>query len=181
MEDMKEYMHNGQKVIYQTISDDSFLSHLSKAGIVPEELPLLDNRVFKYTKDGVTRYACVYAANVPEMYLEKIYITESLPEDGFLELMSDISDQVKGEEPKAIKSRLSLAVQEAEREAHEFIKKRYPDKEMEWYFVGYPEDVQKEFHTARKLALNFKGYHLEDVEQISAPDVDMEAVKEMLK
>lgn len=81
MEDMKEYMHNGQKVIHQTISDDSFLDHLSKAGIVPEELPLLDNRVFKYTKDGVTRYACVYAANVPEMYLEKIYITESLPEE----------------------------------------------------------------------------------------------------
>ena len=50
---MKEFLHNGKKVIYQTIQDESFLDLLNNAGIVPEEVPDedLSYRVFKYTKD----------------------------------------------------------------------------------------------------------------------------------
>ena len=51
---MKDFLHNGEKVIYQVLQDESFLDLLNKAGIIPEELPddNLSYRVFKYVKDG---------------------------------------------------------------------------------------------------------------------------------
>lgn len=142
---MKEFLHNGKKVIYQTVQDESFLDLLNNAGIVPEEVPDedLSYRVFKYTKDDQKRYACVLVANAPDAYVEKVYITYDFPEDGFYNLMLDITGQLGGDDPKMIRSRLSIATEKAEDMAREFIEKRYPDKFKSWFFTGYPEDVQK--------------------------------------
>ena len=180
---MKEFLHNGQKVIYQTVQDESFLDLLNKAGIIPEEVPDedLSYRVFKYTKDNQKRYACVLVANAPDAYIEKVYITYDFPEDSFYNLMLDITGQLGGDDPKMIRSRLSIATEKAEDKAEDWIKEKYPENYMDWFFTGYPEDVQKEYNNMRKLVLIHFGYNLETLDQISAPDVDMEYMKDILK
>ena len=180
---MKEFLHNGEKVIYQVVQDQRFLDILNSSGIIPEEVPdeNLRYRVFKYTKDGQKRYACVLVANAPDAYIEKVYITFEYPEDGFYNMMLDITGQIGGEQPKICRSRLSIAANQADDKAKEWIKKQYPDEEMNWFFTGCPEDVQKEYNEMYKLALNSFGYYLDTLDKISAPDVDMDYVRKMLK
>lgn len=179
---MREFLHNGKKVIYQTIQDESFIDLLNKSGIVPEEVPDedLSYRVFKYTKDDQKRYVCVLVANAPDAYIEKVYITYDFPEDGFYNLMLDVTGQLKGDDPKIVRSRLSIAFENATNKANEWIEKKYPNH-MDWFFTGYPEDVQKEFNHMIKLSLNSYGYDIETLDKIKSPDVDMEYIKEILK
>ena len=180
---MKEFLHNGKKVIYQTVQDESFLDLLNKAGIVPEEVPDedLSYRVFKYTKDDQKRYACVLVANAPDAYVEKVYITYDFPEDGFYNMMLDITGQLGGDDPDIPRSRLSIAAEQAENKAHEWVKKKFPGKEIEFCLMDYPEEAQKEFDMIYKLALNSYGYYLDTLDKIIAPDVDMDYMRKMLK
>lgn len=181
---MKEFLHNGEKVIYQTVQDERFLDLLNKAGIIPEELPEdnMSYRVFKYTKDGVKRYACVMVANAPDTYIEKIFITYAFPEDGFENLMLDIVGQKQGDNEKIIRSRLSVANAKAESSALEWIKKEYPEQYNNYILYGeFPEEIQKEYNNMYKLSMNYFGYHIEDLEKISAPDCDMDYMKNVLK
>lgn len=180
---MREFLHNGEKVIYQAVHDQSFLDVLNKSGIIPEEVPddNLRYRVFKYAKDGENRYACVIVTNAPDTYIEKVYITFKYPEDGFWSMMLDVTGQMDGEDPKICRSRLSIAAEQADVKAKEWIKKQYPDEEKNWFFTGYPEDVQKEYNKMYKLALNSFGYHLDTLDKISAPDVDMDYIRSVLR
>lgn len=176
---MREFVHNSERVIYQELEDESFLNLLSENGIIPEELPEenLRYRVFKYYKDGVKRYACVLVANAPDAYIEKVYTTFSYPEDGFWNMMLDITGQIDGEEPEVMRTRLSIAIENAENCAKEWIKKKYPEKEMEWMLLGYPEDIQKEYNNILKTALSGYGYYKGMLDKISAPGVDIEYIK----
>ena len=180
---MKELLHNGQKVIYQTVQDESFLDLLNKSGIIPEEVPDedLSYRVFKYTKDDQKRYACVLVANDPETYVEKVYITYEIPEDGFYNMMLDVTGQLGGAEPKTTRSRLSVAYQEAKTRANKWIEKRYPENYMMWSMMGYPENIQNEYNDVVKQALQHFGYSLETLDMINAPDIDMEYMKNLMK
>lgn len=180
---MKEFFHNGEKVIYQEVQDHSFLDLLNESGIIPEEVPddNLCYRVFKYTKDGENRYACVIVVNALDAYIEKVYITFKFPEDGFYNMMLDITGQIGGDQPIKCRSRLSIAAERADDKAKEWIKKQYPEQEADWFFNGYPEDVQEEYNKIYKQALNFFGYYLEMLDKIYAPDVDMDYTREMLK
>lgn len=180
---MKEFLHNGETVKYQEIQDESFLGLLNKAGIVPEEIPdeNLWYRVFKYTKDGEKLYAGVIVANAPEAYIEKVYITSKVPDDGFHDLMLDVSGQNAGRDPKMIKSRLSVAAEEAYKEAKKWIRKKYPKDYMAWEFMGYPQNIQNEYNDVVKQSLVHFGYSLETLDLINAPDVDLEYMKNILK
>ncbi len=180
---MKEFLHNGERVIYQETQDESFLDFLNKSGIIPEEVPdeNLRYRVFKYTKDGQKRYACVLVANAPDAYIEKVYITFSYPEDGFYNMMLDITGQIDGEKPEIINSRIKIALKQAEIKAKDWIDKKYPDECINWLLYGYPDEVQKEYDYMKKLALNSFGYYIETLTKISAPDVDMEYMINILK
>lgn len=180
---MKEFLHNGEKVIYQEVINKSFLDVLNESGIIPEEVPdeNLKYRVFKYAKDGEARYACVLAANSPDDYVEKVYITFKFPEDGFYNMMLDVTGQMSGDEPDVHRSRLSIAAEQAENKANEWIKKQFPDKDLDFFMMDYPEDVQNEFDMMYKLALNSFGYYLDTLDKISAPDVDMDYMRKMLK
>ena len=180
---MKKFSHNGEEVIYQEIQDQSFLDLLNESGIVPEEIPddNLRYRVFKYTINNKRRYACVLVANAPDAYIEKIYITFVYPEDGFYNLMLDITGQIDGSEPKMLRSRLSIATEQAENKAKEWIENKYINDHMEWFFNGYPKDVQEEYNQMYNLALNQFGYDLKTLDKINAPDIDMNYMKKILK
>ena len=180
---MKEFLHNGEKVIYQEVINKSFLDLLNESGIVPEEVPdeNLRYRVFKYAKDGENRYACVLVTESPDDYVEKVYITFKFPEDGFYNMMLDITGQLGGDDPDIPRSRLRIAAEQAENKAHEWVRKKFPDKEIEFCLMDYPEEAQKEFDMMYKLALNSYGYYLDTLDKISAPDVDMDYMRKMLK
>lgn len=180
---MKEYMHNGVKVIFQTLQDESFLDYLNKEGIKPEELPDKDlrYRVFYYIKDNQEKYACITTGNAPDVYTEKIYLTTEYPIDGFFNLIKDVDDQIKGENPHNISSRLKTAVMQAEKDAKDWIEKQYPEKVKEWFFSGYPKEIKKEFKAMQKLALISYGYDLETLDKITVSDVDIHSIKDILK
>lgn len=179
---MITYTHNGAEVIYQTLDKD-FLCHLNENGIIPQELPDKDlrYRVFKYEKDGVVKYACVMDANVPDTYIQHVYITTKYPEDGFYEMMLDIDGQISGATPKKMPSRLKIAIDKAEQEAKEWIEKKYPDKISGWFFTGYPEDINKQYCSMIRLALNAYGYDESVVKMIDISDVDSTYLRDIFK
>lgn len=174
---MAEYIHNDEKVIYQTVQDQSFIDALNAEGIKPEELPVpeMSYRVFKYSKNEKKRYAIVKEASGADTYSEKVFITFVVPEDGWKELMLDIIGQIEGEEPKTIESRLNMAVAEAEKAANEWITKRYGDAEM------WENKHKKERDSMFKLFLSGNGYDYEMLDKISAPDTDIDYLKQILK
>lgn len=181
---MKMYEHNGEKVIFQTVSGQLFLDGLYDAGIVPEEVPDEDlrYRVFKYEEDGKKVYAAVLIANAPDTYLEKVYITEKVPEDGFWNLIKDVDAQRKGESPKKIPSRLKTAIDKAEEDAEEWIRTNYPEKAGELIFMTeYPDKIAREKKKIWKMRLSEYGYDLDVLKKIKVTDVDMDFVRELLK
>lgn len=180
---MKEFLHNKEKVVYQEIQDQSFLDILNKSGIIPEEVPddNMNYRVFKYEKNGENRYACVLGANAPDTYIEKVYITFKYPEDGFYNMMLDVAGQLDGEQPKQCRSRLSIAAEQAAKKAQNWAENQYPDREIDWVLTEYQKDIQAEYNEMYKLALNSFGYYLDTLDKISAPDVDLDYMREMLK
>lgn len=183
MKNMKEFLHNGQKVIYQEVRNESFLDLLNKSGITPEEVPdeNLRYRVFKYINDGQERYACVLVANAPDEYIEKVYITFKFPEDSFNDLMMDVTGQLEGREPKKMKTRLEIALEQAEIKATKWIADKYPDKIGSEWFFGWPEEIEEEYRLTKKLALISSGYTLNILDKITVPGIDLDAIRELLK
>lgn len=175
-----KYTHNGEEVIYQQIDVD-FLWLLNKNGIIPQELPDpdLNYRVFKYEKDGRVRYACVLNT-VGEEPSQKVFITYSVPEDGFYKLMLDVQGQIDHGDPARIESRLHIAVAKAEREVSKGIDEKYPDKQFEFMLNGYPADVQKEYDFQFKISMADYGYYSKTLDQIEAPDVDKDSLRKLL-
>ena len=184
---MKEFLHNGERVVYQQTLGVSFLSLLNDKGIIPEELPIEDMsyRVFKYEIDGVKRYACVMKLISQDEYSENVYITWTVPEDGFYNMMMDVLLQEEGKEPQPIRSRLSVAIELAEKEAHEWIAQKYSNEErMGWIvtgIVGYPEEVQKDFDFTFKLYMNKYGYNSSILSGINVPRFNLERIKRILE
>lgn len=179
---MKEYMHNNKTIKYQEVVDQSFLAILAENGVRPRELPVPDfrYRVFAYNTNGNHKYAAVIVANAPDAYIEKVFIMDSIPEDGFWSMMQDVSSQNSGAEPEKIKSRLSTAIKEAENSAYEFIQNKYRDQAAGWMLMGYPAEIQDEIREMQKLYLNQYGYHLWVLDHIDVNDVDLEYVKNIL-
>lgn len=179
---MREFIHHGEPVIYQQLVDECFLDLLNKEGIFPEEIPdeNLEYRVFKYCKNGQKRYACVIQTIAPDAHVEKVFITLQFPEDGFEKLMLDVCGQLEKEAPSIMRSRLSIANEQAERVAREWVEKQFPEQKANM-FLEYPEEIQKEYDKMRKFALNRFGYDLETLDQIQAPDVDMEYMRSVLR
>ena len=96
-------------------------------------------------------------------------------------MMVDVSGQINGEQPTKCRSRLSIAAEQAAKKAQNWVENQYPDREMDWFFTGYPRDIQAEYNEMYKLALNSFGYYMDTLDKISAPDVDLDYMREMLK
>ena len=178
-----EFLHNGEKVTYYVMQDESWFDLLDYKGIVPEELPVKDMRyrVLQYNDGGKNVYACIFTPNAPDAYIEEVYITSKIPEDSFNDLMLDVFGQLNGKPPKQRRSRLSIACENADRETKKWIEKQYPDQAVYWMLKGYPEEIQKEYNEEYKLQMQLMGYSLDMLEKIKAVDIDMNYMKEFLK
>ena len=77
-----KFKHYGVDSLYQVINQP-FEEELKKQGIKYIELPLLKEKVLKYTYECKTKYAYIVHPNIPldEGYVEEVYITERIPDD----------------------------------------------------------------------------------------------------
>ena len=72
-------------------------------------------------------------------------------------------------------------MEQGEKRAEEWIEEKYPDQYANWCFSGYPADIQKEHQNMQKIALSSFGYDIDTLDKISAPDVNMDYIRELLK
>ena len=180
-------MHNGVPVHYD--ENPNFLKWLHKNGITPFEIPDPNfyYRVFRYEFNGKKRYACVLGPNTHRDD-EKIFITSEIPEDGFENLMKDCMAQRTAffahseHKPEKIKSRLHLAVEEAVKNADEFISQKYPEESFFWALNGdYPDLVKKEKQKLISERLNFRGYYADMIDYLDEPEGYRDFVKKLLE
>lgn len=167
---MEKYTHYGKEVIYQQLENQSFKSALRDAGISWIELPLLDSDVVAYTKDGTTKFACIVKGNAPEVYLEDVYLTESIPLDmSWNGLVLDCQAQRAGEQPAELKTKAKAVCEKAEEMA---LQKAETDS-----LFSMPQIDPLVF----KTALISLGYAPEDILEMDHHDIDEEFLEKMVK
>lgn len=178
---MKKFMHNGIDVFYQEIVGQSFLDVLSKRNIIPVEIPYNDfaYRIYKYTVDGVRKYACCVTTTSSE-YIEKVAITTEYPDDGFGEMMLDIIGQLNGETPRPVRSRLHLACRKARKNVIEYIHNKQKQKGEDALSVVFTDfesiEDNAEYKDLMRTFLVSYGYTPEIIKFLSPKDVDIESV-----
>ena len=178
---MKEYTHNGVIVLFK--STRSYLSDLNDQGIYPVELPIIaDYTVYKTIADGRPQYAAVKTYPAPEdVVSDDVYITETIPEDGFGALIEDVNNQREGGEPYPMKSRLKaiieLAIDTAEKDIYEKCKVDLRNYMM----YGFTEEEKKVYNNICKRVLWNYGYYNENsLKGISASEKDKELALQIL-
>lgn len=110
------FKHYGVNSLYQTISHP-FENDLKKQGIEYIELPLLKEKVLKYTYEGKTKYAYIVYPNVPldEGHVEEVYITERIPDDmNWKNLAKDLKLQKDGNKKMILPTKARILWDEAE-------------------------------------------------------------------
>lgn len=110
------FKHYGVDSLYQTINHP-FEDELKKQGIEHIELPLLKEKVLKYTYEGKTKYAYIVHPNVhpEEEYIEEVYITERIPDDmSWKNLAKDLELQKDGNKEMALPTKARILYDEAE-------------------------------------------------------------------
>ena len=113
---MEKYIHNGVEVTFQVADIGEFLKLLNSNGIIPSELPILDEKVYKYFVDGQKKYAIVVGVADE---CERIYITTEVPEDSWGDLVHDVEGQRRKEKPASLKTRAEIVLREALKKASE--------------------------------------------------------------
>lgn len=153
-----EFYHNNEKVIYQMISEDRFINVLYRKSVEPIELPDPDMSytVYRYSVNGVKRYAC--AIRTADGQSERVFITDSIPEDGWNKLMTDVYAQYNGAEPTKMETRKEVAYKLANKNAHAYIQEKYPNDAATWMVCGYPDKIQNEIDDVVKNYMAGYGY-----------------------
>lgn len=159
---MKVYRHYGVEVVFQSLHDKSFKEELEKAAINYTELPILDKTIYKYTKDGATKYAYVVYPNVPEEYVEEVYITCQTPDDmDWDKIVKDVYDQANGETPKEMPTRARILYDKAVEMACNL------PEELDADFTDWSQPKEKDV----ELALVSLGYTKEEIKKMPHYDV----------
>lgn len=110
------FKHYGVNSLYQTINHP-FEDELKKQGIEHIELPLLKEKVLKYTYESKTKYAYIVYPNVPldEGHVEEVYITERIPDDmSWNNLAKDFELQKDGNKEMILPTKARILYDEAE-------------------------------------------------------------------
>ena len=159
-----ETKHYDQPVIYQQITDRSFKDILKESGIKYKELPI-EETVLMYEKDGTIKYAYIVQGNVPDTYVENIYITGTIPADmNWKNVALDIDRQKNGESPMQLKTKARFICEKAEEIATEV--------------VGFERRLNpKKF----RLALISLGYTLKEIKEMEHRDISEKFLAEMSK
>lgn len=111
---MKKFFHYGTEIIFQC--DKSFESSLKREGIAYTALPYLEDIVFRYTADGIKKYAYVVPASMDEEYTEHVFLTTEIPEDlSWKNIAIDFRQQQRGETPMELPTRAYTIYREARR------------------------------------------------------------------
>lgn len=159
---MKVYTHYGVEVVFQCLYGKSFKEILDSAEKNYTELPLLDKTIYKYSNDGKTQYAYIICPNVPEEYVEEVYITTQVPDDmNWDKLVKDINDQAGGKDPMQMPTRARILYDKAVKMACE-----NPLDQPE-SFIDWSQPKEKDV----ELALVSLGYTKEELKKMQHYDV----------
>lgn len=163
-------MHYGKEVIYQCLQDESFRDYLKLNNIDYVDLPILENDVLTYVKDGVQKYACIEQGIAPDSYIEHVYLTENIPIDlSWNNLIADCKDQYHGEAPMPLKTKAKAILEKASKLAAE-----NKSKEFDWF--GDSEVTTEEI----KRTLGAMGYYIGDILSMDHHDVDDDFLNTLL-
>lgn len=169
---MRKYTHYGKEVIYQQLVDESFRMVLKKNGIKYIDIPILENDVLMYEKDGKTRYVCIVTGNAPDAYIENTYMTTDIPVDmNWNNLLLDCQGQKNGEKPMELKTKAKLICEKAEEMAMEKAAENIEN------IFELPELDPREF----RLALIAMGYSLDEIKEMDHSDIDEDFLNRMSK
>lgn len=169
---MRKYTHYGKEVIYQQLVDESVRAILKKNGIKYTDLPILENDVLMYEKDGKTKYVCIVTGYDPEAYVENTYMTTDIPVDmDWHKLVLDCQRQKDGNEPMRIKTKASLICEKAE----EMVMNEAMEKSENIF------DILKLDPKEFRHALLILGYNLEDIKKMDHSDINEDFLNEMSK
>ena len=163
---MKTFKHDGIDVSFQR-STKNFVDALIEKNISFIELPIIiseDIRILRYSVDSVTKYAVVEIIDGGEgddWY--HIFITLSVPADGWDEFYTDCHRQSNGEEPAKIKNRFRLVVDKINAE----ITKRKLDNCSDLFSAMLDSDYTKADwqYFANRVAMF--GYSIENIDKVS--------------
>lgn len=166
---MENFKHYGVEVVAQSIDiefNDGFESTLKKNGVEYHYLPLVEDRVIKYSKDGETRYAFLYYPRIPDEMLEYSFITKEVPDDmNWKNLYEDYKKQSRGEEPMKLPTRAKVLCQKAEERL---------SGNKEFAFENfYRETSESEFN----MSLIHLESSLEEIRGMDHHDVDLSFLK----
>ena len=175
---MKELLHNEKKVIYQS-GKKSFTETLENKGVEYVELPILfddEIKILKYVVDGAVKYAVeeYIGSNGEDGY--RIFITETVPEDGWNELYTDCRRQLSGEEPAKIKNRFRLVVDKINTE----ITKRKSDNCSDLFSAMFDSDYTEADWQYFASRVAMFGYGIENIDKASE-GIDKDFVSELKK
>ncbi len=166
---MKKFEHYGVEVMAQSIDiefNDGFEATLKKNGVEYHYLPLVEDRVIKYSKDGETRYAFLYYPRIPDEMLEYSFVTKEVPDDmNWKNIYADYKNQIHGEEPMKLPTRAKVLCQKAEEHLNE---------NKEFTFGNFCRDMsESEFN----MSLIHLGSSLEEIKEMDHHDADLSFLK----
>lgn len=166
---MRKFKHYGVEVVHQYIDGyRQFENFLESKNAEYRYLPVspgndVRNNVLVYTLDGVKKYALLIGSSC--------IITTEIPEDGdWYNLYCDVRDQMDGEEPYQMKSKVKVILELAEQKAVEDIR-RAAKTEMEKLMSLLPQDPEP---WNVKMYLSAMGYNIEELLKMDHNDVDEE-------
>lgn len=166
---MRKFKHYGVEVVHQYVDGyRQFEKFLDSKNAKYKYLPVspdndVRNNVLVYTLDGVKKYALLIG--------NSCIITTEIPEDGdWYNLYCDVRDQMDGEEPHQMKSKVKVILELAEQKAVEDIRQA-AKTDMEKLMSLLPQDPDP-WNT--KMYLSAIGYNIEELLEMDHDDVDEE-------
>lgn len=170
------YTHYGINVVRQ-ILDSPFIITLMQNNVKFIELPLIEHQVLKYETNGIKKYALIQPLNIPDDYLEAVYITTAVPDDGnWTSLIYDIDAQHNdGAEPAQMPSRLKFCTNVASENAFKTLSDKYPAKN----FGELPEIPENEFLSETVIELARLGWTKDDLLCADSHDVNQEYLEKI--
>lgn len=163
-----KFTHYGVDSLYQTINHP-FENDLKKQGIKYIELPLLKEKVLKYTYEGKVKYAYIVYPNThpEEGYIEEVYITERIPDDmNWNNLVKDLELQRDENKEMSLPTKARILWDEAENIVSK-IKNAESNNFQEWI-----KSVTKKEMNDALISLGSSLEELENSDYHDVPEID---------
>lgn len=166
MKKLKEFYHYGIKVETR-ISKDGAERDLQQSGIKYTELPLVENKVLRFYKDGKKYYAYCVSTEIDEEPYERVFITSQIPEDMcWRNIIDDYNQQCDKKVPMQLRTRARVLYDKAKQMVRENPIKE-PENFLEWAELPKKKDIE-----VALLSLGVSWDELKNMDHHDVPELD---------